>query len=103
MYAGRARLWRLRGGDGRQIVYSQLIGVLSCAAVAYLCMPPNGFDLAASLTVAVMAWLAGPVVVIAQMVLWTKLHPLLGVSQSVGWLVRFLLTGALGDYIGHWR
>jgi len=42
-----------------------------------------------------IAWLAGPVVVIAQMVLWTKLHPLIGASQSLGWLVRFIVTGLL--------
>jgi len=48
---------------------------------------------------AAIVWLAGPVVVIAQMVLWTKLHPLIGASQSLGWLVRFIVTGLLGVWL----
>jgi hypothetical protein len=52
-----------------------------------------------SVGAAIVVWLAGPVVVISQMVLWTKLHPLIGASQSLGWLVRFIVTGLLAVWL----
>jgi hypothetical protein len=101
-YLAAPEMWRFQGGSGqpRLIVYSQLVGVLSCGSFAYLCIQLHALTLSASLTAAVIVWLAGPVVVIAQMVMWTKLHPLVGASQAVGWLVRFIVTGVLCDYAG---
>ncbi len=69
--------------------------MLSCGAFAYLCVQANALTIPVSLGTAVSAWLAGPVVVIAQMVLWTKLHPLIGASHCLGWLVRFIGTGLI--------
>jgi hypothetical protein len=100
-YQASPELWRSSAGQSERslVLYSQLIGVLSCGAFAYLCTQAPGLTVPASLGAALIVWLAGPVVVLAQMVLWTKLHPLIGTSQSLGWLVRFSVTGLLAVWL----
>jgi heme exporter protein D len=81
-YFDSPEIWRSPGRtEPRTIVYSQLLGVLSCAAFATLCQA-DALTIPASLTAAALVWLAGPVVVIAQMMLWMKLHPLVGASHK---------------------
>jgi len=92
-YLDSPEIWRSRGRtEPRTIIYSQLMGVLSSAAFAYLCQA-NALTIPGSLGAAALVWLAGPLVVIAQMVQWMKLHPLIGASHALGWLVRFIVTG----------
>jgi hypothetical protein len=100
-YKAAPEIWRssAASNERRLILYSQLVGVLSCGAFVYLCAQTNALTIPKSLAAAVIVWLAGPVVVIAQMVLWTKLHPLIGASQSLGWLVRFIVTGLLAVWL----
>jgi hypothetical protein len=100
-YLATPEIWRSAGatGEPRLIVYSQLIGVISCAAFTFLCMRGGLLTIPKSLGAAGLVWLAGPVVVLAQMVIWTKLHPLIGVSQSLGWLARFAITGLLAVWL----
>jgi hypothetical protein len=100
-YQQAPELWRspAGGNERRLIIYSQLIGILSCGAFTYLCTQGNALTIPRMLAAAVIVWLAGPVVVIAHMVLWTKLHPLIGASQSLGWLVRFIVTGLLAVWL----
>ncbi len=100
-YKAAPEIWRSSAGSNERslIIYSQLIGVLSCGAFAYLCTQANALTIPSSVGAAIVVWLAGPVVVIAQMVLWTKLHPLIGASQSLGWLVRFIVTGLLAVWL----
>jgi hypothetical protein len=100
-YTATPEIWRASasGNERSAILYSQLFGILSCAAFAYLCVRAGLRTIPSSLIGAVLVWLAGPVVVIGQMVLWTKLHPLIGVSQSLGWLARFVITGLLAAWL----
>jgi len=100
-YLASPEIWRSSAGanEPRFIVYSQLMGILSCAAFTYLCVKASTLTIGASLTTATLVWLAGPVVVLAHMVIWTKLHPLIGVSQSLGWLVRFIVTALIAVWL----
>lgn len=100
-YLASPEIWRSSAGanEPRFIVYSQLMGILSCAAFTYLCVKASALTIGASLTTATLVWLAGPVVVLAHMVIWTKLHPLIGVSQSLGWLVRFIVTALIAVWL----
>ena len=100
-YKAAPEIWRTPPGSPERglVIYSQLLGVLSCGAFAYLCTQTPALTMSRTLGEAAIVWLAGPVVVIAQMVLWTKLHPLIGASQSLGWLVRFIVTGLLGVWL----
>jgi len=100
-YLATPEIWRPVGAHGEvgKIVYSQIIATLSCAAFAYLCSRTCALTVRSGMILAVLAWGAGPVVVIAQMVLWTRMHPLIGLSQSAGWLARFLITGLLSAWL----
>jgi hypothetical protein len=88
-------IWRPGGQEGMLIAWSQLIGVVSSVAFLALVVVTRSLTLRGVLVFAVLAWLAGPVVVIGQTVIWTKLHPLAGASQSLAWLIRFVVTGLL--------
>ncbi len=72
-----------------------MIGVIACAAYAYLCLAVDAVTVPSALMVAVLVWLAGVVVILGQMVLWMKLHPLIGLSHALGWLTRLVITGLL--------
>jgi hypothetical protein len=100
-YMTTPQLWRPAASRNEPsfIVWSQIIGVLSSAAFAYLCVRANALTIPSSLAAAALVWIAGPAVVFAQMVMWTTLNPLVGASQSVGWLVRFIITGLLAVWL----
>lgn len=96
-YKAAPELWRsdAAASEPRYILISQLVAVISCAAFTGLCVLVSFTALPQALGVAVLVWLAGPVVVLAQFVLWTRLHPLIGLSHALGWLTRFLITALL--------
>jgi uncharacterized membrane protein len=83
----------------RRIVYSQIIGLITCAAFAYLCLTLDALTVPSALTVALLVWVAGAVVILGQMVMWVKLHPLVGVSHALGWLARLVITALLAVWI----
>jgi len=45
------------------------------------------------LVVALLAWIAGPLVMQVTNGFWIKFDPLLTLSHSIGYLVRFLIAG----------
>jgi uncharacterized membrane protein len=87
----------------RRILYSQILGVITCAAYLYLCLAMDALTVPSALLVALLVWLAGVVVILGQMVMWMKLHPLIGLSHSLGWLARLVITGLFAALImgGH--
>ena len=90
-------IWRTKPGqsENKLILASTLIGVLSCAAFIYLCNFAGALSLKGALCTAVIVWIAAPAPVILTNVIWTKMHPLVGVSHALGWLARFVVTGAI--------
>lgn len=100
-YNDAPEVWRnaVKNNERRLIIWSQAIGVITSVAFAYLCVATDSLSVWSVVRTATLVWLAGPVVVLAQMVLWIKLHPLVGVSNSLGWLARFLLTGLLAVWL----
>jgi hypothetical protein len=100
-YLHAPEIWRQHPelSGARRIVYSQAIGVVACAAYAYLCLSLDTLTLRSALTVAVLVWLAGVAVILAQMVMWVKLHPLIGLSHALGWLTRLVITALLAVWL----
>ena len=100
-YLHAPEIWRQHPqlNGARRIVYSEAIGVVTCAAYAYLCLALDALNVSSALTVAVLVWLAGVVAILAQMVMWVKLHPLIGVSHALGWLTRLIITGLLAVWL----
>lgn len=100
-YLHAPEIWRQHPqlSGARRIAYSQAIGVITCAAYAYLCLILDALSLRSALTVAVLVWLAGVVVILGQMVMSVKLHPLIGLSHALGWLTRLVITGLLAAWL----
>jgi len=93
-YASAPGLWRARGG-GARIVVSQLIGTAATAALVVLCLWSPG----RAVSVAAVAWVAGPLPVTLQNLQWMRLHPVIAASHATGWLVRFMITGLLSAWL----
>jgi hypothetical protein len=99
-YLAHPEVWRdASGGNTGKIVISQLIGVVSSAALTLVLAGRHPQRLAFDLGVALIVWLAGAAPITAQNLLWMKLHPLIATSQAAGWLVRFLITAALAAFL----
>jgi hypothetical protein len=94
-YLETPETWRGKPGQPEvtNIVVSTVIGFVSCAAFIYLCYWTGALSVHnASLRMAVLAWLVAPLPLILTNVLWIKMNPLLGLSHSLGWLARFVVS-----------
>jgi len=101
-YLATPEIWRIKPGqsDTRSIVLSSLLGVLSCAVFLYLCVWVGpSFAYSAMLRMAFLVCVAGAVPIIFSNIVWIKMHPLLGVSHSLGWLARFVVTALIGTWL----
>jgi len=90
-------VWRdgVRGGkETGAILWSCAVGYVTAGCVVALCAMFGAKDLAPALTIAVLAWAAGPLTVVVTNGLFIKFDPLVGAAHAVGYLVRFLLAGA---------
>jgi hypothetical protein len=94
-------VWRLKPGQSetRSIVVSTFFGAISCAAFIYLCIWAGTLTLKGALCTAVIAWVAAPTIVILNNVIWTKMHPFVGLSHALGWLARFVVTAAIAAWL----
>ena len=95
-------LWRkAKGGpETRYIVASTALGVLSCSALILLLGYAGALhSITGALWAAGLAWISGPLPLIATNSIWTRLHPLVAVSHSIGWLVRFMVTAILAAWL----
>jgi uncharacterized membrane protein len=100
-YLQHPEVWRNSPGqnDTGKIVASSLLGVVSCVGFILLCRWTGATTLRSEVHLAGMVWLAGPVPILFSNLFWIKMHPLLGVSHSLGWLVRFITTGILSGWL----
>jgi hypothetical protein len=98
-YREAPEVWRTDLSEGRKILYSELIGLISSAAFAWLLIAFHLQDLGLGLAVAVAVWFAGAVPVIFTNVLWMRLSPALGLSHSAGWLARLIVTALAAAYL----
>ena len=103
-YLETPEVWRAKPGQSEvtNIVASAAIGLVSCAAFIYLCYWTGALSVHnASLRMAVLVWLVAPLPLILTNVLWIKIHPLLGLSHSLGWLARFVVTALIAGWLLH--
>jgi hypothetical protein len=103
-YLETPETWRSKPGQPEvtNIVASTVIGFVSCAAFIYLCYWTGALSVHnASLRMAVLVWLAAPLPLILTNTLWIKMHPLLGLSHSLGWLARFVVTALVAAWLMH--
>jgi len=96
--------WRDKPGQAetKKIVVSAILGTVGCAAFIYLCYWTGALiAYRTAVRMAAVVWIAAPVPVILTNVLWIKINPLIGLSHSLGWLVRFLVTALLAVWLLH--
>jgi hypothetical protein len=101
-YLETPEIWRKKPGKSETsyILASTLLGVVSCAALIFLCIWAGALgSVSGALRMAALAWLAAPLPVIATNTIWMKLDPLLGVSHSLGWLARFVVTALIAAWL----
>jgi hypothetical protein len=100
-YLETPEVWRNKPGQSetQRIVASSLMGLVSCAAFIVLCRWTEAVDVRRELILAGVAWIAGPVPIVFSNIVWIKMHPLLGVSHSLGWLARFVVSGLMGGWL----
>ncbi len=83
----------IRGGkDQSAVIKSAIVGYLGSAGIVLLCWFTNEHGLRETLTVAVLAWLAGTLPVLVTNGFFIKFDPALTVTHSLGWLARSLIT-----------
>lgn len=98
-YQEAPEIWRTGASERNKIIYSELIGLITCAAFAWLLAATGHKALTPGLKMAVAVWMIGPVPIIATNALWLRLSPYIGVSHSLGWLVRLLVTAVVASYL----
>ena len=100
-YLETPETWRMTPGQSetRKIVASSLLGVVSCAAFIWLARWTDALTVRSELHMAELVWMAAAVPIIFSNIVWIKMHPLLGVSHSLGWLARFAISGLIGGWL----
>jgi hypothetical protein len=84
---------RQKKADTRAIVIASALGYVTSAGVVLLCLFTGSTSLEGALVISTLAWVAGPLVMQVTNGFWIKFDPLLTLSHSVGYLVRFLIAG----------
>jgi hypothetical protein len=87
--------WPIAGkkDEFRPILYSTALGFITAAGVIALCVMMGANDFRSALTVAAIAWAAGPLVVSVTNGFWIRIDPLVTLAHCLGYLVRFLIAG----------
>ena len=93
-------VWKkYESGEGKQIAMASLAGLVSSAAFIFLCYGLYAESLHGVLKLAVAVWLVAAIPIIANEHIFMKLHPLLFVSHTLGYLARFTLAALAYCYI----
>ncbi len=100
-YLETPETWRMTPGQSEmgKIVASSLLGVVSCAAFIWLARWTDALTVRSELHMAELVWVAAAVPIIFSNIVWIRMHPLLGVSHSLGWLARFVISGLIGGWL----
>lgn len=95
-YMTHPEIWRNapgdKAGENRAILWSVILGFVTCAAFIYACMAFNIRGYFAAICFAIFIWVIAPVPLLITNALFIKMHPLNVVSNSLGWLAKLFLA-----------
>ncbi|HUJ29767.1 MAG TPA: DUF1761 domain-containing protein [Candidatus Acidoferrum sp.] len=93
-YLAHPEVWRpsLKQSDAGPIAWSTALGFVSVAAFLLCCDAFGIHGYSATLKFACLAWLMVPVPLTITNALFIKIHPLIVVSHSLGWLAKLVLA-----------
>jgi hypothetical protein len=102
-YSVHPEVWRRAqgsGGEGKAIAWSTLISLLTIAGFICACTTFSIHGLHLTLEFAAFIWIIAPLPLTITNALFVKLHPLIVVSHSLGWLARLILAAiAVGFFL----
>jgi len=82
------------GKERSAIIWASALGYVTTTAVILLCVITGVHSIAGGLFVGLVAWLAGPPVVIVINGMFIKIDPKITAAHCAGYLARMLLAGA---------
>jgi hypothetical protein len=95
-YLAYPEIWRNapgdKAGENRAILWSVVLGFLTCAAFVFACIVFHIHGYFAAIHLALFVWLIAPVPLLITNALFIKMHPLNVVSNSLGWLAKLILA-----------
>ena len=86
-------------GDQKAIIYSSVLAYATAAGVVLLCSVANARGFAETLELSVLAWIAGPLVVVVTNGFWIKIDPRVTFAHATGYLARFIIAGAAAGLV----
>jgi len=98
-YNAYPEVWRKTATETPKIVWCTALGFVAAAAFMTACVTFGIRGYANGLELAGIAWLLAPLPLTVMNALYIKLHPLVAVSQSLGWLVRLAAAGLCAGWL----
>lgn len=91
--------WPREGRESRAIIASMLVGYIMSGAVVVLCALVGAHTIVQGLEIALLTWLAGPVVLLVTNSFFMKIDNRVTFAHALGWLARMALAGAAAGYV----
>ncbi|HUJ83567.1 MAG TPA: hypothetical protein VLW83_16895 [Candidatus Acidoferrales bacterium] len=93
-YLAYPEVWRrsLAKSEAPAVAWSIVLGFLTAAAFIFVCAVFHVRGYAGTLKLAMLCWLMIPVPLLITNALFIKLHPLVVVSHSLGWLTKLVVA-----------
>jgi hypothetical protein len=100
-YSAYPEIWRQgpSRGEAPAVAWSIALGFLTSAAFVSACIAFGVHGYRASLELAGLCWLMVPVPLLITNALFIKLHPLVVVSHSLGWLAKLGVAAVVAGFL----
>ncbi|HXX43618.1 MAG TPA: hypothetical protein VEJ38_02745 [Candidatus Acidoferrales bacterium] len=102
-YLAYPEVWRQSSGKSETpaVAWSVVLGFLTVAAFIIACEEFHVRGYAATLELAALCWFMVPLPLLITNALFIKLHPLVVVSHSLGWLAKLVLAALASVLLAH--
>ena len=99
-YFAYPEVWRIKRGesDAKPIILSTLLGFVTCAAFICGCTWLGLSSYVAISKFALFVWVIAALPLVLTNGIWVKIHSLVLVAHSAGWLARLLVAGVAAGW-----
>lgn len=95
-YAAHPEIWRRPSGpETGTIIGSTLLGFVTCGAFVTACPAFHISGIKQTLEFAFAIWLIAPLPLLITNALWIKMHPLVVLAHSLGWLAKLCVVAVI--------
>jgi hypothetical protein len=100
-YLAHPEVWRQTGGKSETpaVAWSIVLGFLTAAAFMSVCVIFTVHGYRAGIELAGLCFLMVPVPLLITNALFIKLHPLVVVSNSLGWLAKLIVAALVAGWL----